>query len=488
MKAIVCPRYGSPDVLELRDVPKPVPAANQVLVRIAAAGLNAADWRMVRADPFLVRLNMGLARPRIKGPGSDMAGTVEAMGPGVSRFKPGDEVIADLFPAGFGGCAEYTCVPHGLLALKPKSMSFEEAATLPLAGGTAVRALRDMGRVGPGARVVIAGASGGVGIFAVQIAKALGAEVTAVCSAGKAEQARALGADFVVDYGREDFTRSGQRYDVIIAVNGYIPIRRYRDALRPGRAIPDGRRQEQAAGRGVAARPVPGLAGQDTRSRQREARDGEDRIPHAPRRRGQGEGGHRPRLSAGGDRAGAAGARAGARQGQDRHPRGWVSAKEDPMDHKTLIDALELGPRLLAELVSAIPEPALNRKRGEGYWTIFEHLLHLVETQEVLMARLEMFRDQPNPVITPYTPTRVAGKGTPTAAGLVEAFARWREKQVRLIRGVSDDVWRRTAVHPEYESYGFELLVRHIALHDGFHLARIEDLWLLKDGSLTPMT
>jgi hypothetical protein len=157
------------------------------------------------------------------------------------------------------------------------------------------------------------------------------------------------------------------------------------------------------------------------------------------------------------------------------------------MDHKTLIDALKLNPLLLAELVSAIPEPSLNRKRGEGYWTIVEHLLHLVETQEVLMARLEIFRDQAHPVITPYTPTRLAGKGTPTATALVEAFTRWREKQVRLIEGVPDEVWRKTAVHPQYESYGFEILVRHIALHDGFHLSRIEDLWLLKDGSLKPM-
>ncbi len=234
MKAVVCPRYGSPDVLELREVPKPEPGSGEVLVRIHAAGLNAADSRIMRADPFLVRLAMGLTRPRIKGPGSDMAGTVEAVGPGVSRFKPGDHVIADLFVVGFGGCAEYTCVREADLVPKPRSMSFEEAATLPLAGGTAVKALRDMARVAQRNRVVIVGASGGVGIFAVQIAKALGAEVTAVCSAGKMEQARALGADFVVDYGKEDFTRSGQRYDVIIAVNGYTPILRYRSALLPG--------------------------------------------------------------------------------------------------------------------------------------------------------------------------------------------------------------------------------------------------------------
>lgn len=234
MKAILCPRYGSPDVLEFRDVPKPQPRKGEVLVKIHASSLNAADWHILRADPFLVRLMMGLTRPRIKGPGGDMAGTVEAVGSDAGRFKTGDAVMAELYKSRFGGCAEYTCVPEGDLVLKPRSMSFEEAATLPLAGGTAVKAVRDLGRVGAGSRVLVNGASGGVGIFVLQIAKALGAEVTAVCSAGKAEQARALGADHVIDYMKEDFTKGGERYDVILGVNGYHPIRRYRDSLLPG--------------------------------------------------------------------------------------------------------------------------------------------------------------------------------------------------------------------------------------------------------------
>jgi len=234
MKAIVCPRYGAPETLELRDVPLPSPSSGQVLVKIHAAGINAADWRIVRADPFLVRLAMGVFKPNIKGPGGEIAGVVESLGPGTGRFKPGDEVFADLFKSKFGGCAEYTCVPEQNLAFKPRKMSFEEAASLPLAGGTALYGLREIGRVGQGDQVLINGASGGVGIFALQIAKILGAEVTAVCSSGKLKQARELGADHVIDYAKEDFTRNGKLYDVILGVNGYQPIRRYRDSLKPG--------------------------------------------------------------------------------------------------------------------------------------------------------------------------------------------------------------------------------------------------------------
>jgi len=234
MKIIVCPKYGSPDVLELREVPVPIPRPGEVLVKVHAAGLNAADWRIVRADPFLVRLAMGPFKPNIKGPGGEMAGVVESLGPGVAKFKTGDEVYADLFKSKFGGWAEYTCVPEKDLALKPKKMSFEEAATLPFAGGTALAAVREIGKVKAGDQVLIHGASGGVGIFALQIAKILGAEVTAVCSSGKAAQARSLGADHVIDYAKEDFTQNGKLYDLILGVNGYQPIRRYRDSLKPG--------------------------------------------------------------------------------------------------------------------------------------------------------------------------------------------------------------------------------------------------------------
>jgi len=229
MKAIVAPKYGSPDVLELREVEKPNPKANEVLVKIHAAAVNAGDWHLLRADPFLIRLMYGLLAPKHPILGSDMAGTVEAVGSGVTQFQVGDEV----FGSGLGAFAEYAAVPERRLALKPTGLSFEEAAAIPVAAVTALQALRDKGQIQPGMKVLINGASGGVGTYAVQIAKALGAEVTGVCSTGKMEMVRSLGADHVIDYTQEDFTQNGQRYDLILAANGYQPLSAYERALSP---------------------------------------------------------------------------------------------------------------------------------------------------------------------------------------------------------------------------------------------------------------
>lgn len=229
MKAIVAPKYGSPDVLELREVEKPTLKANEVLVKIHAAAVNAGDWHLLRADPFLIRLMFGLLAPKQPILGSDMAGTVEAVGSAVTQFQVGDEV----FGSGPGAFAEYAAVPEGRLALKPAGVTFEEAAAIPVAAVTALQALRDKGQIQPGMKVLINGASGGVGTYAVQIAKAFGAEVTAVCSTGKMAMMRGLGADHVIDYTQEDFTENGQRYDLILAANGYQPLSAYERALSP---------------------------------------------------------------------------------------------------------------------------------------------------------------------------------------------------------------------------------------------------------------
>ncbi|MCX7571377.1 NAD(P)-dependent alcohol dehydrogenase [Tumebacillus sp. DT12] len=233
MKAIVCTKYGSPDVLQLQEVEKPVPKDGEVLVRVQAAALNASDWHLLRADPFLVRLMYGLFTPKYQIIGADMAGRVEAVGPNVTQFQPGDEVFGDLSRCGFGAYAEYVCVSERVLVRKPVNRSFEEAAAVPTAGVTALQALRDRGQIKPGQKVLINGASGGVGTFAVQIAKAFGAEVTAVCSSRNVDTALSMGADKVIDYTKEDFTKGGQQYDLILAANGYRPLSDYRRALRP---------------------------------------------------------------------------------------------------------------------------------------------------------------------------------------------------------------------------------------------------------------
>ena len=231
MKAIVYSKYGSPDVLQLKEVEKTFPKDNEVLIKVHAASVNALDWHSLTADIFLVRLmGMGLLKPKHPILGADIAGRVEAVGHKVRQFRPGDEVFGDI---GHGGFAECAVAPERFLALKPGSLSFEAAAAVPVAALTALQGLRDSGKVQAGQKVLINGASGGVGTFAVQIAKVFGAEVTAVCSTRNVEQARKLGADHVIDYTKENFTQSGRQYDLILAANGYHPLSAYKRALTP---------------------------------------------------------------------------------------------------------------------------------------------------------------------------------------------------------------------------------------------------------------
>ena len=237
MKSVLAPRYGSPDVLTLQEIPMPLPGPEQVRVRVHAASMNAADWHLLRASPFLVRLAMGLLKPnpkKFRGPGGDMSGVVDHLGPNTSKFKVGDAVIAELFNAGFGGCAEYVVVDEKELVAKPINMSFQEAAGLPLAGSTALKAVKEMGQVKSGDAVLINGASGGVGLYALQIAHALGAQVTAVCSKSKEALVQSLSANRVIDYATTNFTEEIERYDLILGINGYHPIKTYRECLKPG--------------------------------------------------------------------------------------------------------------------------------------------------------------------------------------------------------------------------------------------------------------
>jgi NADPH:quinone reductase-like Zn-dependent oxidoreductase len=234
MKAIVHEEYGSADVLQLKEIEKPTPNDEEVLVEVKAASLNAYDWHFLSADIFLIRLmGGGLLKPRNTRLGADVAGRVEAVGRNIRQFQPGDEVFGDIGSFGHGGFAEYVCVPERALTRKPANLSFEQAAAVPMAALTALQGLRDSGQLQPGQKVLIQGASGGVGTFAVQIARCLGAEVTAVCSTRNLDMARTLGAEHVIDYTKEDFTRNGQRYDLILAANGYHPITAYKRALTP---------------------------------------------------------------------------------------------------------------------------------------------------------------------------------------------------------------------------------------------------------------
>jgi len=233
MKAIVYTEYGSPDVLELKEVVKPTPKDNEVLIKVHAASLNAADLHYLRADPFLIRPTSGLLKPKNTFLGADVAGRIEAVGRTVTQFKPGDEVFGDLSESGRGTFAEYICASENALSLKPANLSFDEAAAVPLAAVTALQGLRDKGKIGPGQKVLINGASGGVGTFAVQIAKSFGAEVTAVCSTRNLDIVRSIGADHVIDYTQEDFTQNGHRYDLILAANGYHSISDYKRVLAP---------------------------------------------------------------------------------------------------------------------------------------------------------------------------------------------------------------------------------------------------------------
>jgi len=223
MKVIVCPRYGAPEALRLEDVDKPTPGDGEVLIRIRAASLNAYDAGMLRGRPAIIRILLGLRRPKSR-LGRDVAGRVESVGPGVTRFKPGD----DVFGICRGSLAEYACTLETYLAAKPANVSFEDAAAIPLAGLTAVQGLR-AGGIQSGQRVLINGAAGGIGTFAVQIAKSFGADVTGVCSTRNVEMVGSIGADQVVDYTRTDFTRSGQRYDLIcdlVANHSFLACRR----------------------------------------------------------------------------------------------------------------------------------------------------------------------------------------------------------------------------------------------------------------------
>lgn len=230
MKAIVYTKYGSPDVLQLKDVEIPALKNDEVLIKVYAASVNAYDWHFLTADIFLIRfMGGGLFKPKNTRLGADIAGRVEAVGRNVRQFQPGDEV----FGMTHGSFAEYACASENALGLKPSNLSFEEAAAVPMAAVTALQGLRDIGKIQPGQKVLINGASGGVGTFAVQIAKFFGAEVTAVCSTGNLDQARSIGADHIIDYTKENFTQSDQKYDLILAANGYHPLSAYKRILTP---------------------------------------------------------------------------------------------------------------------------------------------------------------------------------------------------------------------------------------------------------------
>jgi NADPH:quinone reductase-like Zn-dependent oxidoreductase len=266
MKAILHSRYGPPDGLELTDIDTPVVTDDAVLVRVHAAAVGKGDWLTVQGLPYVARLRYGLPKPKHPVPGFDVAGRIEAVGPNVTRPQPGDAV--------FGWCdgafAEYAAVPQGQLVLKPANLSFEQAAAVPISGFAALQALRDTGGVQPGQQVVIIGASGGVGSFAVQIAKAFGAEVTGVCSTKTVGMVRSIGADHVIDYTQQDFTRTGQRYDLILEMAGNRSLSDLRRALTPKGTLVlvggSGGRWFMGTGRTLRAVLVSPLVGQRLRS------------------------------------------------------------------------------------------------------------------------------------------------------------------------------------------------------------------------------
>lgn len=261
MKAIVCTEYGSPDVLRLTELEKPVPGDGEVLVKIHATSVNAGDWHVLRASPFLVRLVYGLFKPKVSVLGADIAGVVEAVGAGVSHFNVGDTVFGDISRYGFGGFAEYACVPEEPLAKMPTKLTFLEAAAVPVASVVALQALRDAGKIESGQSVLIYGASGGVGTFAVPLAKHFGAEVTAVCSTANVERALSLGADRAIDYTKEDFAVGDARFDLIIGANGTRSIFDFRKALVPnGRYVSSGGATSQFL-QSVLLGPVLSFAG-----------------------------------------------------------------------------------------------------------------------------------------------------------------------------------------------------------------------------------
>jgi len=231
MKAIVYTKFGSPDVLKLKEVEKPTPKDNEILIKVHAASANAYDWRHLRADPFLIRLmGAGLFKPKHRILGADIAGQVEVVGKNVKQFQPGDEVFGE---GSYGGFAEYVCVDENRFVQKPANLTFEEAAAAPMAALTALQGLRDKGQIQEGQKVLINGASGGVGTYAVQIAKSFRAVVTGVCSTAKMDLVRSLGADHVFDYTKEDVTKNGQQYDLIFDIAAYRSILKYKRILSP---------------------------------------------------------------------------------------------------------------------------------------------------------------------------------------------------------------------------------------------------------------
>jgi NADPH:quinone reductase-like Zn-dependent oxidoreductase len=234
MKAIVQTKYGPPDVMQFKEIGKPTPNEDEVLVKIHAASINYSDWAFVRGKPFLVRLiGSGLLKPNNPILGADIAGWIEAVGSRVTQFQPGDEVFGDISEYGWGGFAEYAAVPENAIASKPVNLSFNEAAAAPQAAVVALQGLRDEGQIQSGQRVLINGASGGIGTFAVQIAKSFGAEVTGVCSTRNLDMVRSIGADHVIDYTQEDFAQTEQGYELILATAGYRSIYDYERALSP---------------------------------------------------------------------------------------------------------------------------------------------------------------------------------------------------------------------------------------------------------------
>ena len=234
MKAVVSEKYGPPEMLRVAEVEKPVPVADEALVKVLAVSVNPADWRYLRAKPFFSRATLGLLRPKHRIPGGDVAGRVEAVGSGITQFKPGDEVYANLLDHGLGGFAEYVSVPGEVMSSKPANLSFEEAAAVPMAAVTALQGLRYHGEIRAGQRVLINGASGGIGTFAVQIAKSYGSEVTGVTSTRNLDLIGSLGADHVIDYTTTDIFRTGRRYDLILDTIGNLSVRDLRRAVAEG--------------------------------------------------------------------------------------------------------------------------------------------------------------------------------------------------------------------------------------------------------------
>jgi NADPH:quinone reductase-like Zn-dependent oxidoreductase len=231
MKAIIYTEYGSPDVLQFTEVEKPTPKDNQVLIKVHAASANPLDWHLMRAEPFIARMGNGWLKPKNPKLGADIAGIVEAVGSAVTEFKPGDEVFGS--PSALGGFAEYACATEKSLVLKPTNVSFEQAAATPVVGFTAIQGMRDTGQIQSGQKVLVNGASGGIGTFAVQYAKSVGAKVTGVCSTRNLELVRSIGVDHVIDYTKEDFTRNGQQYDLIYCTIGNRAATDYSRALTP---------------------------------------------------------------------------------------------------------------------------------------------------------------------------------------------------------------------------------------------------------------